>query len=171
MSTIWNLPNLLSFLRVPLAFLFLFGPPSLRVAAIVFAGITDGLDGYIARRYQQQSRFGTFLDPMTDKFFVFTVLLVFLIENKIAPLEMVAMLSRDFAVAIFGGYLLVRGIFGKYTIEAFWCGKLFTTLQLFVLLLLSAGFSIPSPFYLIFAILGLASLLELAFTLRERDIR
>lgn len=170
MGALLTLPNLLSFLRIPLALFFLQGSPILRVVAIVLAGITDGLDGYIARKYHLQSRLGTLLDPITDKLFVFTVMFTYLFENKLTPLELTAMLSRDFAVAIFGGYLLTRGIFGRYKIEAFWCGKLFTTLQLFVLLVLAAGYSLPASIYGVFVVLGFLSLVELALTLRTRSV-
>ncbi len=64
-------PNLLSILRmglVPLFIIALVGNEPLRALLLfLIAGVTDGLDGFIARFYAQQSHLGTFLDPMADK--------------------------------------------------------------------------------------------------------
>ncbi len=66
-----TLPNLLSILRmglVPLFIIALVGDEPLRALLLfLLAGLTDGLDGFIARFYGQQSHLGTFLDPMADK--------------------------------------------------------------------------------------------------------
>ncbi len=64
-------PNLLSILRMGLVPLFIIalveGQPVRALVLFLVAGITDGLDGFIARFYGQQSHLGTFLDPMADK--------------------------------------------------------------------------------------------------------
>lgn len=64
-------PNVLSILRmglVPLFIIALVGDQPLRALLLfLLAGVTDGLDGFIARFYGQQSHLGTFLDPMADK--------------------------------------------------------------------------------------------------------
>src|SRR5512142_2778433 len=53
------------------------------VATIIFltAAVTDGLDGYIARRYAQKSRLGTLLDPLADKLLLVSALVLFSIDN------------------------------------------------------------------------------------------
>lgn len=109
-----TLPNILSILRLPLAVLFFKGNMAIRIVAIVCAGITDFLDGYIARRYNQSSRIGTVLDPISDKAFVITALSTFLLNGNISIYEASAMLCRDFSVIIFGFYLVLTGNFGKY---------------------------------------------------------
>ena len=58
----WSIPNLISFLRLPMAILFLTPNIILRISIITVAAITDFLDGYIARRYNKITRFGTLLD-------------------------------------------------------------------------------------------------------------
>jgi CDP-diacylglycerol--glycerol-3-phosphate 3-phosphatidyltransferase len=168
MRAFLTLPNILSLLRIPLAFLFVQGNEPLRVAAIVIAGLTDAFDGFLARRYGISSRLGTILDPLTDKLFVMTALVVLIFENKISYLETAAFLSRDIAVALFGAYLVLKGLFGKYRIEAFWCGKIFTTLQLFVLLMLAAAYPVPGWLYVVFVVLGGLSLIELRLTLPKQ---
>jgi len=66
-----TIPNLLSIFRmglVPLFIIALVGDHPVRALAIfLVAGITDGLDGFIARFYQQQSHLGSYLDPIADK--------------------------------------------------------------------------------------------------------
>lgn len=161
MTHMLTIPNILSLMRLPLALAFLQENISVRVAAIIIAGLTDMLDGFLARRYGQSSRLGTILDPLTDKLFVLTALIVFIFENKLSMPNAATMLSRDFAVVAFGAYLLLKGTFSLYKIEAIWCGKIFTTLQLFALLALTLGFALPSWFYAIFVVLGILALVEL----------
>lgn len=157
----FTIPNLLSFIRLPLALLFLDTSPTVRTIAIIAAGMTDFLDGLIARRFQQTSRFGTILDPITDKFFVVMALGIFLSEGRISFFELGAMLSRDIAVGLFGLFLILSGTFGKYTIRSIWSGKITTTFQFLVLLLLANQVLIPSAAYLGFIVLGIAALCEL----------
>lgn len=79
----YNLPNLLTLLRVILIPIFvgLFYYPTDRsnmFAAIVFvvAALTDLLDGYLARKLKQTTKFGAFLDPVADKIIVCTALVL-----------------------------------------------------------------------------------------------
>lgn len=156
-----NLPNLITFLRIPLAFAFLQENMAIRVCALLLAGLSDGLDGFIARRYKKITRFGTFLDPVADKFFVIVVLCVFLKENRIAPIEVAAMLGRDFSVFVFGCYLFVKGTLSKYQFRSIICGKITTALQFAVMVVLAAGIYIPSFIFVVFIVLGFAALIEL----------
>ncbi|GAA3861363.1 CDP-diacylglycerol--glycerol-3-phosphate 3-phosphatidyltransferase [Celeribacter arenosi] len=81
---IWNLPNILTLLRllaapgIVLSFLFLPHPVSDWVALILFVGTsaTDFLDGYLARKWNQTSRFGAMLDPIADKAMVVSAIAV-----------------------------------------------------------------------------------------------
>ena len=82
-SKVWNLPNLLTYgriLAVPVVagLLMWGGDPSRWVALGIFvlAAVTDFLDGYLARKWQQQSALGRMLDPIADKVLVSVVLLV-----------------------------------------------------------------------------------------------
>lgn len=80
----WNLPNILTLLRllaapaVPLMFLY-FARPFADWAALtlfVLAAVTDWFDGYLARAWKQESRFGTAMDPIADKAMVVIALVV-----------------------------------------------------------------------------------------------
>lgn len=157
-----TLPNILSLLRIPLAFLFFVNEsPFWRSIAIILAMITDGLDGYLARRYKQTSHVGLVLDPLTDKFFVTSVIGIFVFENRLSLLEACSFFSRDAAVFIFGSYLIASHKILDYRFPPFWCGKITTALQLVTLLGLTLNLPIPSYVYWSFLLLGIASMIEL----------
>lgn len=91
----FNLPNTLTWFRIiaiPLVVLVFFWPaPWARpVAGLLFglAGITDYLDGYLARRLKQTSNFGAFLDPVADKLIVATAL-VLLVQARAGDVALV----------------------------------------------------------------------------------
>lgn len=82
-SKIWNVPNILTYGRIiavpVVAGLLLWGGDTARWVALgiyIVAAITDFLDGYLARKWQQQSALGRMLDPIADKVLVSIVLLV-----------------------------------------------------------------------------------------------
>lgn len=158
----FTLPNLITLLRFPLALAFLQENPFYRAIAVLLAMLSDGLDGYIARRYDKISRFGTFIDPLADKFFVLFVLGIFLTEKRLLPWEAATMLCRDFSVLIFGTYLAFKGTLSQYQFRAIWCGKLMTALQFIVLFgLIFPNIYIPSFVFVLFILIGLSALVEL----------
>jgi len=70
-SSLWTLANILTFFRIALTFPFLYcigrGRFGYALAVFFLASLTDLADGYVARRFKQQSRLGRFLDPLADK--------------------------------------------------------------------------------------------------------
>lgn len=156
-----TLPNILSFLRLPLALAFVSPSPAIRVAIIICAALTDFLDGFLARRYKQTSRIGTILDPITDKFFVMVVLAVFYMEGRITIFEIGTLLSRDLALALFGLYLVMSGNLSQYTIRSIWTGKVMTTCQFIILLMLANELTVPFGYYVGCILIGVAALIEL----------
>ena len=103
-----NIPNLLTLLRVLLipVFILLFYLPfewSYLAASAVFAvaSLTDWLDGYLARRWEQSTPFGAFLDPVADKLMV-AVALVMLVEEHASfwlTLPAVIIIGREIVVS------------------------------------------------------------------------
>lgn len=158
-----NLSNSLSLLRAPLALLFLAESPTLRLMAILLAMITDSIDGYLARRSKTTTRVGAVLDPAMDKFFVFFALGILFAESKIELWQALMMVSRDFALCLFGLYLSLSGLWQTYEFRSIRWGKLTTALQFFVLIGMTLSY--PIPFYVfyafvVFALLGLYELFQ-----------
>ncbi len=158
-----NTSNTLSLLRAPLAFVLLHENSWIRLIAIFLAMVTDGLDGYYARRYRQVSQLGALLDPLMDKFFVCFALALFLIEGKIAPWEAITLVCRDFSIILFGIYLSFSGHLSTYQFRSIWCGKITTAFQFFVLIGLVFNVAFPFYIYAFFIILGALALAELYF--------
>ena len=95
----------------------------------VFAALTDLLDGYLARKYNQISDFGALMDPLADKIFVTGAMLI-LVEYRLMPAVVVfAVLSREFMVT----GLRTLAAKKQVVISADRWGKLKTTLQMIML--------------------------------------
>ena len=91
------------------------------VGLIIFiiASITDSIDGYIARKYNQVSDFGKFIDPLADKLLVMAAILIFVERGQMASWEAMLIITREFAVtalrlvAVEGGLVIAAGLSGK----------------------------------------------------------
>jgi len=156
-----SLSNGLSFLRAPLALLFLAENTVLRIIAIVLAMITDSIDGYLARRYRSVSQFGAILDPAMDKFFVFFGLGILLFEGRLLSWQACAMISRDFFLCVFGIYISLTGKWHAYQFKSIRWGKITTALQFFVLIGLTLHFTFPGYVYMLFILSGALAFIEL----------
>ncbi|MFD0590634.1 CDP-alcohol phosphatidyltransferase family protein [Paenibacillus sp. GCM10027627] len=124
-----NLPNLLTalrFLLIPVYIgIFASGHMIPAFLVVVAAGVTDVLDGYIARRYGQVTSVGEMLDPLADKLMLITVILSLVIAGYISWWAAGAMFFRDLSM-IAGG--LLTHFRGKKNVPANWMGKLTTVL-------------------------------------------
>ena len=106
-----NIPNLLTWLRIlliPLFVAILYVPSdwmSERVANVtamaifIAAAITDWLDGYLARRLNQLSAFGAFLDPVADKLMVAAALIVLVEFERVAAVVAVIIIGREITIS------------------------------------------------------------------------
>jgi CDP-diacylglycerol--glycerol-3-phosphate 3-phosphatidyltransferase len=146
--------NSLSFLRIPLAFLFLFESPYTRFAAVLLAMFTDSIDGYLARRSQSVSRFGAILDPATDKFFVYFALTTLFLEGRLLIWHILAMLSRDVVVSMYGFFMLVMGRWKSIVFRSVRAGKVTTALQFMVLMGLVFQMTFSWITYSAFVVMG-----------------
>lgn len=160
----FTLPNIISLTRFPLAFLFLSEDVTVRCVALALAGLSDVLDGLIARQFNMRSSVGTSLDPIMDKFFVLFVLVVLVNEGSLQLWEAATMLSRDFALLLFGSYLAYTGNLATYRFRSLWWGKATTFLQFIVLLLASCYYTVPPYIFTSFIALGVCALIELSLT-------
>lgn len=145
---IWTIPNLLSFVRllgVPLFLWLLLGGHRNQPAADGFAllvlvgsGITDWLDGKLARWLNQQSRFGEMLDPAADRLYTLATLIAFVLRDFIPWWVAAVLIARDLLMAL---NLLVLRRFGFAPPEVNYLGKAatFTLMYAFPLLLVTQG--------------------------------
>ncbi len=94
------------------------------VALIIFivASVTDFIDGYVARHYDQVTDFGKFMDPLADKVLVITAMIVFCAMGRFPAWALVIVVAREFAVS---GLRMVAVDNGR-VIAAGWSGKVKT---------------------------------------------
>lgn len=159
-------PNLLTLSRGFAAFGFLFENNSIRLLAVIWAIISDILDGYLARKMHLDNPLGAALDPIVDKFFMFFALAVLLREQKMGSYELLALFARDITIAIFGLYLVITGYWCRYQLKAPFLGKIFTALQFTLLFGICIDIQLPRVAYSLLLMLGLLLLVELGFSLR-----
>ena len=105
------------------------------LAIFIIASLTDLLDGYIARHYNQISDFGKFMDPLADKCLVMTALAVFVAEGTLAAWILAIVLVREFAVS---GMRLIAVEKGR-VIAAGWSGKVKTASTMVCICLILFG--------------------------------
>jgi len=103
-------------------------------AIFIFAGITDWLDGYLARRLNQMSAFGAFLDPVADKLIVVGALLALLYLQRVDLLVTLIIVGREIAISALREWMAKVGQ-GK-SIAVAYIGKLKTTAQMIAIPLL-----------------------------------
>lgn len=138
-----TLPNIITLGRLVLipVFILVFYLPyrwSAIVAAFIFlvAALTDLLDGYLARRLQQTSRFGAFLDPVADKLIVGSalVMLVDLHHNIWITLPAIVIISREISVSALREWMAEIGQRSRVAVGML--GKIKTVMQMAAIFLL-----------------------------------
>jgi CDP-diacylglycerol--glycerol-3-phosphate 3-phosphatidyltransferase len=145
MHPLTSLPNLLTLLRIILipVFILVFYLPfegAHAAAAIIFAlaSFTDWLDGYLARRLEQMSPFGAFLDPVADKLLVATSLLLLVGAKDLhyITLPAIVIVGREIVISALREWMAEIGRRASVTVN--YVGKLKTTAQMAALVLLLA---------------------------------
>ncbi len=126
-NPIWNIPNILTLLRIaliPVLAVLLLSPSKEAAfwAAALFAvaSITDWLDGYLARRMEIVTTFGKFLDPIADKMIVMAALVMILPYQRVPAWMVLVILGREIIITGLRGLASTEGIvipasnLGKY---------------------------------------------------------
>ncbi len=104
------------------------------IALFVTAAASDGIDGYIARRYNQMSRLGTILDPIADKGLLLAGIITLSFSNWQYEFPLwfpILVIARD--VAIITGFISVHLINGEARVRPSWMGKVATVAQMFAI--------------------------------------
>lgn len=157
-----HIPNALSLFRLMLIapFLITLYYQEYRCALYIFilAGITDGLDGWLARRFHWQSFLGSFIDPLADKLLVASSFISLALIGVLPWWLVILVFLRDFSISL-GVVVWYWFIQKKLDFVPSFLSKLNTTFQLFLVVLCLfqlAYFSFPP--YFINAIIGLTAL-------------
>lgn len=141
-----NIPNLLTLFRILLVPVVVWaiaqGQMGIALAAFVVAGITDAVDGYIAKRFNQQTELGAYLDPLADKTLIVSIYVSLAIFGFIPPWVAILVVSRD--IMIVGAVLLGTLLDRPLTIHPLMVSKANTAAQIVfaALVLASRGLSL-----------------------------
>ncbi len=130
-----NLPTVLTLSRIfliPFFVLSVYNHPVIGALVFSVASITDFLDGYLARRSGQVTKFGIIMDPLADKFLVISALVVLVDMERVSAFVAIILIVRDFLVT----GLRVVALSKDIVIPAEMGGKLKTTAQITAVLCL-----------------------------------
>ena len=137
---IFNLPIFLTLLRIaaiPLVVVFFYLEMPLTASTIFgLAGLTDFVDGYLARKYNQESRFGAFLDPVADKLLVAVALLLIVEREGMfwITLAAIIIISREITISALREWMAETGQRSKVAVA--FTGKVKAVTQIFALIFL-----------------------------------
>ena len=190
-SNIITVPNLLTFMRMALipvfAILLYYGQSGWALFVFFIAGISDGVDGFLARRFNQQSELGTILDPIADKLLMTTAFIILTLPHIFPPTRHLpvpfwvtaAVIGRDVLIIAVAGAIFVMTNFRGF--KPSWLGKASTVVQIFAvgLVLIAAifpslrGFYLPTVYTTVFAFAlfsGLHYIYHVAKLMKEEDL-
>ena len=166
------IPNLITGLRfilvIPISVSIYQGNYFMALVLFIVAGLSDGLDGYLARRFNWTSEFGQFADPLADKCLILATLLALAFSERLPLWFVYTMLTRD-GVILIGSMLYLLLFDNNQALPNRW-GKHYTgwTIALFIIVLIGSSFELLPRFIewiamlgvLIFIVLSLASYLN-----------
>lgn len=158
-SSIVTIPNLVTFLRMALipvfAILLFYGFCGWALFVFFFAGVSDGIDGFVARRFNQQSELGTILDPIADKLLMTTAFIIMTLPNIFQPpmrsvpfWVTASVIGRDVLIITVAAAIFIITDFRGF--RPSWLGKASTVVQIsaVVLILFAAVFPEHHGLYL-----------------------
>jgi len=171
-----TIPNVVSLLRiclVPSLIYLLYFPEQtfggvqfkfIALALFLVIALSDALDGFLARRLNQVSALGKFLDPLADKILVIAVLLVMVEQKTIPALPVIIIVVRDLTVSIFRGMAAGKGI----VIAATLSGKVKTVLEMLVIIMLLL--QLPYSLGMLWTVAAISALSGLQIIWRNKDL-
>ena len=134
LSRIVLIPLIIAIYYVPDDWLSFQGKNIVATAVFIFAAVTDWLDGYLARRLNQMSAFGAFLDPVADKLIVVGALLVLLKEGRVDAVVALIIVGREIAISALREWMAKVG--QSKSVAVAFIGKLKTVTQMIAVPLL-----------------------------------
>ncbi len=166
-----TIPNIITLLRIVLIpiFVFAFFLPEfswkhvLLTVLFFIAGISDWIDGYLARKLEQQSAFGAFLDPVADKLMVAIamILLVSAHPGIWMAIPAIVIIGRELAISALREWMANLG--DNNTVRVSWAGKIKTFAQLWAIgfILYEKDIGSFSPLFFGYILLYIATILTL----------
>ena len=131
-----DIPNLISLLRILLVapVVWALATQQFALALVLFAvaGISDGLDGFLAKHYHWESRLGSILDPIADKLLLVASFATLALLDLLPMWLLYLVLARD--ILIVGGGLAYHYLVGQFDLLPLWSSKINTTLQIALVL-------------------------------------
>jgi cardiolipin synthase (CMP-forming) len=185
---ILTIPNLLTFLRMGLipvfASLLFYGNSHWALLVFVIAGISDGIDGFVARRFKQESELGTIIDPIADKLLMTVAFIVLSLPGVLEPVRFLpvpfwvtaAVIGRDVLIITVAGAINIMTGFKGF--RPSWLGKLSTFVQVIaVTLILVAAvsgytFYLPTVYFfvvLLAVVSGIHYIFQVAKLMKEEE--
>lgn len=137
---ILNIPNIFTLIRLVLIPLFVgvsyfpyhwLAPPDASLTAVAIflvAAITDAVDGFVARRWNQTTAFGAFLDPVVDKLMVMAALIVLVDLQRIPSVFAIVIIGREIAISALREWMAQLGKSANVAVSTL--GKVKTSAQM-----------------------------------------
>lgn len=157
-SNVLTIPNLLTFMRMALipvfASLLFYGYSSWALIVFFIAGVSDGIDGFVARRFNQESELGTIIDPIADKLLMTVAFVILTLPNVLQPTRHLpvpfwvtaAVIGRDILIITVAWAINVMTGFRGF--KPSWLGKLSTLVQVAAVTLILIAAVFGYSFYL-----------------------
>lgn len=127
-----QIPNILTIIRiiliVPFAISVYNGAYHTALLLFFIAGLSDGVDGFLARQFNWKSRFGAIADPLADKLLLITTYVMLAWTEQLPVWLVVGILARDMVIVI--GALSYHYFISHYEIKPSWLGKTCTMVQI-----------------------------------------
>jgi cardiolipin synthase len=143
---IWTVPNQITLLRLGFLpiFLILISYEHYRwaLAVLVVAGLSDGIDGLLARKLNQRSSLGAYLDPIADKLLLSSSFVILAFKKEIAWWLTIIVLSRDILILIVAVVIIL--IWGYRPFPPSLLGKMTTFFQIVLVFTAVLGAAYPS---------------------------
>jgi cardiolipin synthase (CMP-forming) len=144
---IWTVPNQITLLRLGFLpiFLILISYEQYRwaLAVLVIAGLSDGIDGLLARQLNQRSSLGAYLDPIADKLLLSSSFVILAFKKEIAWWLTIIVLSRDVIILIVAVVIIL--IWGYRPFPPSLLGKMTTFFQIVLVFSVVLGAAYPGP--------------------------
>jgi len=168
-----SIPNLITIARILLVpiVVWAIGSGEMLAAFLLFlaAGVSDAVDGFIAKRFNMTSEIGAYLDPLADKALIMSIYVALGITEVIPRWLVILVVSRD--IMIIGGVLLSWLVGNPVTVKPLLVSKLNTVAQIaFACLVLGAlglGFDARVGETLLMGLVAVLTLLSVAFYVRD----